>query len=1316
MPKRTTAVDAGGTLAVAGAPASRSSGSRRRPLPAAGPDAATTRVVLVTMDSHLASAAHRAGRALARQLPGLVFTTHAADEWGSDERALERCKADIAQGDIVIVTMLFLEDHFQPLLPALRARRDHCDAMVCAMSAGEVSKLTRMGKFDMSAPASGLMALLKKLRGKASETADNKARNGDDGAAKASAGEKQMRMLRRLPKILRFVPGAAQDVRAYFLTLQYWLAGSEDNVGRMVHYLVDRYADGPRRALRGLVKTQEPVEYPELGVYHPRMTPRLSKDAADLPRVATSGPRGTVGLLLLRSYLLAGNASHYDGVITALEARGLRVRPVFATGLDARPAIERFFFDAGGRPLVDAVVSLTGFSLVGGPAYNDARAAEEILARLDVPYVAVTPVEFQSLDQWGGSERGLLPVEATMMVAIPELDGATGSMVYGGRGNAAHVACTGCDRACTFHGPAGAHDEGAESGHDMFSCTERADMLAARIGRLVDLRRSERAQRKVALVIFNFPPHAGATGTAAFLSVFESLYNTLAAMQRGGYTIELPASVDALRDAVIQGNAERFGALANVHVRIPAGEHVQRERWLKQIEAQWGPAPGKLHSDGSSIHVLGARFGHVFVGIQPGMGYEGDPMRLLFEKGFAPTHAFSAFYRWLREDFKADAVLHFGTHGALEFMPGKQNGMTASCWPDRMIGDLPNFYLYASNNPSEGTIAKRRAAATLISYLTPPTAQAGLYKGLVDLKAAIERYRSLEPEAERERLELGGMIQAQAAALELAPAEPAWGDAADVQVARLAEQLLEMEYALIPHGLHVVGQVPSAAQRVDLLLSLAEATHGRQLDRATVQALVDGQPPRALVAAKAGLADAAERLALLEELARCNRLLAEDHELPGLLHALDARFVRPAPGGDLLRTPAVLPSGRNLHGFDPFRIPSAYAMRDGARQAQRLLDRHLGDGHALPETVALVLWGTDNLKTEGGPIAQALALFGARPRFDGYGRLAGAELVPLDELGRPRVDVVITLSGIFRDLLPLQVKLLAEAAFLAAQADEPEDMNFVRKHALAYQAAHGGDLETAALRVFGNAEGAYGANVNLLIDNARWDDEDELAETYSRRKGFAYGRGGRPVQQPALLKSVLSQVELAYQNLDSVELGVTTIDTYFDTLGGISRAVKRAKAELQGQDAQVAPVYIGDQTNDAIGGGTVRTLDEQVSLETRTRMLNPKWYEGMLEHGYEGVRQIEVHLTNTMGWSATTGQVQPWVYQQLTETFLLDPAMRERLAKLNPTASARVANRLLEAHRRRYWQPDDRTLEALQRAGEELEDRLEGVFTEKAAA
>jgi len=1236
------------------------------PKPTTPADATPIRVVVVTMDSHLSGAAARARTLLRRDFPGLELSVHAADEWGTNDAALARCTADIARGDIVIATMLFLDDHVRAVMPALAARRTDCDAMICCMSAAEVVKLTRVGKFDMSGEALGAIAWLKKLRGN---------RKGS-----SPGGKGEMKMLRQLPKLLRFIPGTAQDMRAYFLTLQYWLAGSEQNIDNMVRLLVDRYADGPRRGLRGVAKAAAPVEYADIGVYHARMKGRIAAVADGLPGVHNE--RGAVGILLLRSYLLAGNAGHYDGVIAAFEARGLRVIPAFASGLDQRPAIERFFMKDG-RSAVDAVVSLTGFSLVGGPAYNDSKAAEDILARLDVPYLSAHPVEFQTLEQWGASDRGLMPVESTIMVAIPELDGAAGPMVYGGRSDGAGVPCTGCDRGCTF--------ARSEIGGDMHVCSERADMLAARTARLVAMRRAERRDRKVAIVLFNFPPNAGNTGTAAFLSVFESLHHTLGAMKRRGYRVDLPASVDALRERIVVGNAARFGADANVHARIPAGDHVRGEKWLRQIEAQWGPAPGKQQSDGSSIFVLGERFGNVFVGIQPAFGYEGDPMRLLFEKGFAPTHAFSAFYRWLRDDFGAGAVLHFGTHGALEFMPGKQAGLSGSCWPDRMIGDLPNLYLYASNNPSEGTIAKRRSAATLISYLTPPVAHAGLYKGLVELKASIERWRALPPGEDAERGSLAILIQAQASTLELGQAEPVWEDPAKA-IGRLSEAVLELEYTLIPHGLHVVGEAPSVEQRVEMLQAVADASHAARPDKSVLEAIVRGDAIESFSAP----ADAT----LCKELAAIDALLAQDHEIPGILDALDGKFVRPAPGGDLLRTPAILPTGRNLHGFDPFRIPSAYAVQDGALQAQRLIDKHVAEGNRLPESVAIVLWGTDNLKNEGAPIAQVLALIGARPRFDGYGRLTGAELIALEQLGRPRIDVVVTMSGIFRDLLPLQIKLLAEACFLAASADEPVELNFVRKHALAYQAVHHCDLETASLRVFGNADGAYGSNVNHLVENGRWDDEDELAETYTRRKSFAYGLKGQPVQQTALLKDSLTTVDLAYQNLDSVELGVTTVDHYFDTLGGISRAVKIARGGVS------APVYIGDQTR---GAGLVRTLSEQVALETRTRMLNPKWYEGMLKHGYEGVRQIEEHVTNTMGWSATTGEVAPWVYRQLTETFVLDPEMRERLATLNPAASAKVANRLIEAHERKYWSPDPEMLDVLRRAGEELEDRLEGV-------
>jgi magnesium chelatase subunit H len=1185
------------------------------------------RVVIITMDSHFAGALPGARATLAREFPGLTLDVHSADIWAGDEHELNNCKSAIASADIIITTMLFLEDHISLVLPALTARRDECDAMICTMCAPEVVKLTRIGKLKMDGESMGAIGLLKKLRGKSQGKA-----GGPAGAAKS-----QMGMLRKLPKILRFIPGPAQDLRTYFLAMQYSLAGSSENIAGLVSMLVSRYAAGPRAGIGKSVSVALPIEYPDVGLYHPRAPGRIVTDRDALPNCKFA--RGTIGLLMLRSYVLAGDTAHYDGVISAFEKQGYVVIPAFASGLDARPAIDAYFMRVG-KPTIDAMVSLTGFSLVGGPAYNDSASAELVLAALDVPYIVAHPLEFQTIQDWNNDQRGLTPIEATMMIALPELDGAIMPMTFGGRSTS----------------------ETGDKERMMTSLDERAKTLAARVGSIVKLRRKQAAQRKIALVIFNFPPNAGSTGTAAYLSVFESLLNTMRALADAGYHVDVPADVHALREAVTQGNKERFGAFANVAARVHRDEHVKHETWLGEIEQVWGPAPGKQLSDGTSIFILGAQFGDLFVGIQPAFGYEGDPMRLLFERGFAPTHAFSAFYRWIKESFQADAVLHFGTHGALEFMPGKQAGMSGDCWPDRIIGTLPNFYFYASNNPSEGMLAKRRTGATLISHLTPPVTQAGLYRGLADLKSSLAHWRNLEPGApESEFLSLASMIQAEAAAIDLANAEPAWGELAAAKIADLGRALLELEYTLIPHGLHVIGVPPNESERADLLDA-------------------------------AGIVDPAQRAAI-------DAVLAEDHEIPALLHALDGGFIRPAPGGDILRNLAVLPTGRNLYGFDPFRMPSNYAVEDGARQAERLLARHAAEGHGVPETVALVLWGSDNLKSEGGPIAQALWLIGAAPRRDSYGRLAGAQLVSLEKLGRPRIDVMVTLSGIFRDLLPLQIKLLAEASLLAATADEPVADNFIRKHALAFQAVHGGSLEDASLRVFSNGDGAYGANVNQLVDASTWESEDELGQAYLKRKGFAYGVTGKPARSDKLLGHILSSVDAAYQNLESVELGVTTVDHYFDGLGGMSAAIKSARGKK-------AALYIGDQTR---GEGLVRTLGEQVAMETRSRVLNPKYYEALLKHGPEGVRQIEAQVTNTLGWSATTGEVEGWVYRQISETFVLDPVMRERLAALNPTASAKIANRLIEAQQRNYWQPDAATLDALRLAGEELEDRLEGL-------
>ncbi|MGR3541580.1 MAG: cobaltochelatase subunit CobN [Hasllibacter sp.] len=1142
---------------------------------------ATYRIAIVTLDAHAAGPVARAQAALQGDFPGLSVEVFAAAEWGGNPAALDAAREGVGRADIVVTSLLFLEEHVQAILPALRDRRGDLDAMVGMISDRSVVELTKMGGLDMSRPASGAMKLLKRLRGSGKPSGDS--------------GAKQMRMLRRLPKLLRLVPGKAQDLRAWFLTMQYWLGGSEENVEAMVRALIGRY--GPKDWQGGAAPA--PVEYPEVGLWHPDTG--ITASAGELP--APVKPVATVGLLMLRSYVLSGDTAHYAAVIRALEAKGVRCIPAFAGGLDGRPAIEAYH---GG---VDALLSLTGFSLVGGPAYNDSDAAVAVLRRLDVPYLAAHPLEFQTLAQWEGSAQGLGPVETTMLVALPELDGAACPTVFAGRDG---------DRAMAPH-------------------PERVGALAAKALRLATLRRKANADKKVAVVLYGFPPNAGAVGTAAYLSVFESLWNTLARMKADGYEVDLPKDVDALRAAVLTGG-EAQGQPAAIADRVGAGDMVAGNPWLDEVEAVWGPAPGRHQSDGAGVFVLGRRFGNVFVGVQPVFGIEGDPMRLLFEKSFAPTHAFVAFYRWLSGTFGADAVLHFGMHGALEFMPGKQAGVSADCWPDRLIGDLPNVYLYAANNPSEASLAKRRSNAVTVTHLTPPLAKAGLWKGLAELKESLATWRRAEEPPEG----LAELIADQAAAVDLS-GEPE----------TLWKALIETEESLITDGFHVLGRRPSAEQVAATLAEMDDPAEGT--------------------------AD----------------LLTGTHEMDGLMAALSARYVAPVPGGDLIRSPAILPAGRNIHAFDPFRMPTAWAMEEGRRQADLLLATHA----SLPRAVALVLWGSDNIKSDGQPIAQALALMGCAPRFDAFGRLSGADLIPLEALGRPRVDVMMTLSGIFRDLLPLQMKMLAEAAWKCATADEPAEANPIRAHALAHAEATGCDLEEAALRVFSNAEGAYGSNVNLMVDAGAWEGEDELADAYQARKGFAYGRDGKAAARPELLKGVLGRVELAYQNLESVELGVTTVDHYFDTLGGISRAVKRARGAE-------AAVYIGDQTR---GSAKVRTLREQVALETRSRALNPRFFEPLLEHGHEGVRAIEAHVTNTMGWSATTGEVEPWVYQRLSETFVLDDAMRERLADLNPAAAGRMANRLLEASDRDYWTPDEDTLAALQGAADALEDRLEGI-------
>lgn len=1212
----------------------------------------------------------------------------------------------IGHVDFVFGSMLFSEEIVRPLEALLQ--KANCPVCMITSNPVLVSQ-TRLGRFrlnsskenDSGKEPSVFRQWVKKLKPKGSH----------------GESQRQLALVRNVSKIMKHIPGRARDIHTFIAAHQFWLNGSEENMKRFLSLLVERYVPGNK----GRLPQKDPLFYPETALCHPDAPEPFHSPADYLQwqRQSRGTPKeGCVLILVMRATVLSRNMLHIDALVRAFEQRGLEACVAYSGGLDFRPVLEGFVGSGSPAKLSpDLVINATGFSLVGGPAENKSAEAVEALKAAGVAYMTLVQLSFQSIGQWRSNDMGLTPLQTALCVAVPELDGAIEPHVYAGTGEES-------DRTVPLE--------------------KEIEAIADRVLQRVRLRRTPPEEKKLAIVLFNFPPNLGNAGTAAYLDVFESLYHVLKSLKENGYRIDLPESPASLRERLLEGNREIYGTDGNVADRLAVERYRSLLRHYHEIEKFWGDAPGELLNDGSSLHILGHRFGNVFIGQQPSFGYERDPMRLLMAKDAAPNHAFAAFYTWLEQVFKADAVLHFGTHGALEFMPGKQTGLGTSCWPKRLIGSMPNFYYYCVNNPSEGAIARRRGFATLVSYLSPPLEHAGLYKELRTLHDLLDTWFKHPSE------EVLKEIDDLASRLELSPATSDSDPAA--WIAALQHELYEVEERMIPIGLHVIGKAPGPDELVDQLALLAghprpeldnrslpevichrrkrdfralDASELRELTGITREAvrqftgtlhaprgssktlqqlLEDSYPVREAQASAylhecAGLKPA-ELRPFWQFMQRILLACVANREIPALLEALEGGYTEPSPGNDLVRNPDIVPTGRNIHSLDPFSIPSAFAIRRGKDSAATLLEQYRQEHGSLPESVALVLWGTDNLKSDGEGVAQALALIGAEATTDELGKVAGVRLIPLDELGRPRIDVVMTISGIFRDLLSHQVRLLDRAVRMAAEADEPETMNFIRRHVLEQVNTEGQSFQNASSRVFSNAPGNYGANVNHLIENSAWQDEQELADTFISRKSFAVNADGEWEESPEILTSALSTVSLTFQNIDSYEIGISDIDHYYEYLGGVSKTVENVSRKKPS-------VMVGD-INGYGRGQKICSLENMVALESRTKLLNPKWYEHMLDHGYEGVREIESHLSNTYGWSATASAVRDWTYDQFNETYLKDREMLERLKSLNLHATMSMTRRLLEAHSRGFWNADSDTVDELRDLYEDLESRMEG--------
>jgi len=1274
-----------------------------------------------------------------------------------NEDAYEQFKKDVSEANVFIGSLIFVQELAEKVVEVVEPARNNLDAVLVFPSMPEVMRLNKVGSFTM-----------KNLGQSKSVVADfMKKKKQEDGS---SFEEGMLKLLRTLPKVLKFLPSdKAADARTFMMSFQYWLGGSPENLESLLIMVGQDYVAPIKENMKGKQKVvaEDPVLLPDKAIWHP-VAPSIvfennqkyfdwynNEFCPDAGIDSKTAP--TIGIILQKSHINTKDDTHYVSLISELESRGARVVSIYSGGLDFSGPVEEFFYDKNGKPIVDTVINLTGFALVGGPASQDHAKASKVLKKLNRPYMCAVPLVFQSFEEWQSSELGLHPIQVALQVSLPEIDGAIEPIIYAGR-------------------------EGA-TGRSV-PLADRVNLLADRALKWANLRAKPKKDKKIAITIFSFPPDKGNVGTAAYLDVFDSIKAVMAQLKSEGYDIgDAPDSKEALMESVLNDPEAKISSpKLNVAYRMPTSEYYELTPYATDLEENWGPAPGNLNSDGQNLVVYGKQFGNVFIGVQPSFGYEGDPMRLLFAKSASPHHGFAAYYTYLEKIFKADAVLHFGTHGSLEFMPGKQVGMSGTCYPDRLINSLPSAYLYAANNPSEATIAKRRSYSATVSYLTPPAENAGLYKGLKELKELISSYQGLRENEGRGPAIVNSIVSTAYTCnldkdvdlpnLETYDASKDSAENRDKIVGAVYAQIMQIESRLLPCGLHTVGVPPTAEEAIATLVNIAQldrpednieglprviaASVGRDINevyrgnnqgilddvelntriteasRAAVRALVQqstgadgrvkevktffddlggifgqmmgGKKPWTKAIIDAGFPKVQEeRLeGVMKYLEFCLKQVVANNELSGIMELLNGEFLMPAPGGDPIRNPDVLPTGRNMHALDPSAIPTAAAVEVANDVVRKLLEKLKDENNGMyPESIAFTLWGTDNIKTYGESLAQVLALVGVRPVPDSLGRVNKVELIPLEQLGRPRIDVVVSCSGVFRDLFINQMNLMDRGIKMAAEADEPLEMNFVRKHALEQAKELGVSLRDAACRVFSNSAGSYSANVGLAIENGGWEDETQLQEQFLTRKGFAFNadKPGMMEQQADLFRAALKRVDVTFQNLDSSEISITDVSHYYDS---------DPTKVVQGlRDDKKKPVSLMADTTTA--NAQVRTLAETVRLDARTKLLNPKFYEGMLSTGYEGVREIQKRLRNTMGWSATAGEVDNFVFEDANAVFIEDAEMQKRLLDTNPNAFRDMVTTFLEANGRGYWETSEENIERLQELYAEVEDRIEGV-------
>ena len=1063
-----------------------------------------------------------------------------------------------------------------------------------------------------------------------------------------------------------------------------------------------------------------------------------------LDRAPTSGTDTgpTIAVLYYRAQHLAGNTRYVDALCTAIEERGARALPIFCASLRTAPddLIELL---GTADTLIVTVLAAGGATPATASAGGDDDAWNiERLAGLDVPILQGLCLT-SAREDWASNDDGMSPLDVATQVAVPEFDGRIITVPF-------------------------SFKEFDDNGLPWYQPDpERCARVAGIAVRHARLRRSTPAARRVALMLSAYPTKHARIGNAVGLDTPRSLLHLLVAMRDAGYDIGPADGPDAIpglaaddSDELIHAIVAKGGqdpdwlteeALAANPIRVSAAAY---RRWFATlpeelrtaVEEHWGPAPGEMYVDRSAdpdgeIVVAALTFGNIAIMVQPPRGFGENPVAIYHDPDLPPSHHYLAAYRWVAAQpddggFGADAVVHVGKHGNLEWLPGKTLGMSASCGTDAALGDLPLIYPFLVNDPGEGTQAKRRAHAVLVDHLIPPMARAESYGDIARLEQLLDEHANisaLDPaKLPAIRQQIWTLLTAAKMDHDLGLAERPDEEVFDDMLLHVDGWLCEIKDVQIRDGLHVLGQAPDPDTETDLVLAMLRA---RQLWGGTAalpglrEALglaEDGTAERTAVDDVEGIArelvtacakadwapeaitdivdghpSAVGDILTFAATEVVPRLRQTDLEIIRVLHALDGGFIPAGPSGSPLRGLInVLPTGRNFYSVDPKAVPSRLAWETGRAMADSLLARYLADHGEYPRSVGLSVWGTSAMRTSGDDIAEVLALLGVMPVWDEASRrVASLELIDLAELGRPRIDVTVRISGFFRDAFPHVVTMLDDAVTLAAGAEESDEQNYVAAHVRSSVAEHGDDRR-ATTRIFGSKPGTYGAGLLQLIDSREWRSDEDLARVYTGWGGYAYGRDLAGVPAVDDMRSAYRRIAVAAKNTDTREHDIADSDDYFQYHGGMIATVRA----LTGTDPEA---YIGDSTRpDSV---RTRTLSEETSRVFRARVVNPRWIAAMQRHGYKGAFEMAATVDYLFGYDATTDVVADWMYEQLTESYVLDEANQEFMRQSNPWALHGIAERLLEAAQREMWaQPPAEMLAELRRVYVEAEGDIEG--------